>query len=85
MKMEGGEISDSGVFVECYELLTQSFYFQYPFKSSLLNIFVSDITCDAKETISVKVDEIKCKFMATKAERDEDNKYVFVPIMHTEV
>lgn len=69
--------------IEGYEVTTCTDFFLVPFKSSLLNIYMADISniiCGPLKR--VKFIDITCKFVSIMINENE-NKCVLIPLLHT--
>lgn len=85
MKMIDASKIDSEYFVEGIELLEQNDVFSHPLRSSLIHIFGANVSCTAQQSNKVNIKDIKCKFFPTKEYPGNENLYVFIPVLHTEI
>lgn len=82
MKMVNAEMVEGTVFVESIKLMSKHNYFDQPFESSLINIYIANGTATSEATEKVNVGDIDCKFLCIQEVVPED--YVFIPVLHTE-
>lgn len=69
-------------FIEGYEVGTCTDFFEKPFKSSRLNIYLADILNIQHGPLKrVDVKNIECKFVAIQ--HSDENNFVFIPLLHT--
>lgn len=67
------------IVINCYKINNKDDVFQYPIRSSYLNIFKYNFTTNAKTKCSCFPEDIKCKLVASEFNSD---RYV-IPLLHT--
>lgn len=69
-------------FIEAFQLKYSSDFFEAPFLSSLIDVYLSrnpEIFCE--NPISINIRDIKCKFVAIKMEKGK--ALLFIPLLHS--
>lgn len=81
-KMENAFEENSNFFIEGFEVLACNDFFVKPFKSSLLSIFIANVSNIERVPLKrVNVCDIECKFVVIN--HSIENTYVFIPLLHT--
>lgn len=73
---------NSEFFIEGYEIESYTDFFENPLKSSLLNIFIANVSdIEQRPLKRINIRDIGCKFVCIQ--HSNEDTYVFIPLLHT--
>lgn len=67
------------IFIEGHCLLNMNNFFEYPFESSNLDIYMANVNNIPNHLVKFTSNEVNAKYVAIKY----NNNHVFIPLLHT--